>query len=195
MTLWGLDATLRRTGDWDRVEIVEYPVDTQPFDACVDAVDEALVKCVGGGARDVVELVVVGQSMGGVVGGALHTRGWRVALLVTIGSPVRGARLLDVLERALPAAVANALRKPVHAHLLELARGERACDVPPHPYHCITMSWPGTTFDGCVWQDEATYDDEHHTHLAWADHRTVFANPRLWWHVNSLVAEHVVPRQ
>jgi hypothetical protein len=49
------------------------------------------------------------------------------------------------------------------------------------------MAWPLLDTDGCVQVDEATLDPAHHTHLARADHRTVVANPRLWWHVGRLL--------
>lgn len=46
---------------------------------------------------------------------------------------------------------------------------------------------PITNFDGCVYRDEAGFDAEHHSHLPWADHRTVFGNPRLRMHVHNVV--------
>ena len=54
-------------------------------------------------------------------------------------------------------------------------------------YHCITMSWPCLSFDGCVHVDEAIISKKHHTHLKIADHRTIFANPRLVYHVNQIL--------
>ena len=58
---------------------------------------------------------------------------------------------------------------------------------PDYKYHHITMSWPFTNNDGYVFVDEAKWDDENWTHLDWADHRSIFANPRLWVLVGKLV--------
>ncbi len=58
---------------------------------------------------------------------------------------------------------------------------------PHHDYHTISMSWPFTDFDGCVYKDETIFTEEKHTHLKWADHRTIFANPRLWITVGNLL--------
>ena len=41
------------------------------------------------------------------------------------------------------------------------------------------MGWFYTGFDGCVYIDEAYFSEKHHTYLPFADHRTIFANPRL----------------
>ena len=56
-------------------------------------------------------------------------------------------------------------------------------------YHCITMAWPMLDFDGCVYKEEAYFNKKYHTHLPWSDHRTIFANPRLWYHVHNLIKE------
>jgi len=45
---------------------------------------------------------------------------------------------------------------------------------PEHPCYTITISWFNTNFDGCVFIDEAKYEDEINTHISWSDHRTIF---------------------
>ena len=51
------------------------------------------------------------------------------------------------------------------------------------------MGWLWTHFDGCVYIHEAHFEKEFHTHLIWADHRTIFANPRLWWNIKNIITE------
>jgi hypothetical protein len=51
---------------------------------------------------------------------------------------------------------------------------------PEHQCYTITASWFNTSFDGCVFTDEAKYEDETNTHISWSDHRTIFVDPRLW---------------
>ena len=45
-------------------------------------------------------LIIIGQSMGGVVGSLLHRTGLNIVDLVTIGSPLRGAWLVKFLKKA-----------------------------------------------------------------------------------------------
>jgi pimeloyl-ACP methyl ester carboxylesterase len=175
-TLWPLEQCLRKWGGYQRTHRLSYPVDQLTFGESVDFVDELMAKHAD---KETEEVILVGQSMGGLVANRLHTKGWQVKVAIYIGAPLHGARLLTQLESMLPTMVRNAMYKRPYGFLMEKAREM----VPPHPYHSISMAWPGTSFDGCVYRDEATLHPQHHTHLPWADHRTVFANPRLWWHV------------
>lgn len=170
-TLWPLRETLRAYG-YANSHCIEYPVDTLDFDGMLDSVDGEMQK------RTSKEnpVILIGQSMGGLVANNMHTKGWKVQFAVYIGSPMHGARLLTQLESILPTWVRNALFKKPYGILMNKQREAE----PPHPYHTFSMGWFWTHFDGCVYLDEATLDTKHHTHLPWADHRTIFANPRLW---------------
>ena len=128
---------------------------------------------------------IVGQSMGGVVANRLHRAGWDIDAAVYIGSPLHGARFINTLEQTVPRALFRWLNKPPYDYLRRASREQP----PPHPYRTISMAWPFINFDGCVHRDEATLDTRYHTHLQWADHRTVFANPRLWITVNTLLEQ------
>lgn len=159
------------------VHIIQYPVNTMKVDEMVDYVDREMSAIC---PRDT-NVAVVGQSMGGIVANRLHKKGWNIAKGVYIGSPMHGARMLNWLDARLPTVIRDALYKDPYGFLVEKGKDE----MPPHPVRTISMSWPGTEFDGCVHRDEATMDPATHTHLPWADHRTVFANPRLWHHVGA----------
>ncbi len=141
--------------------------------------------------------------MGGVIGSLLHTRDINVVDLITIGSPLKGASILTrekdikfnvfghelTFHKAWVSKILSVFIKdytPNHNKLVEMSIQD---DVKPpkHPYHCVTMSWPFTDCDGCVFVDEGYFSEEHHTHLRLADHRTVFANVRLWHTVKNLI--------
>lgn len=119
-------------------------------------------------------IVVIGQSIGGVIADNLHRKGWSIEKAIYIESPLHGANLLNQLEACLPTWVSNMFRKLPYEYL----KTKEPEQEPPHAYKTISMgSW--SNFDGCVYRKEATLTEEHHTHLAWADHRTIFANPRF----------------
>lgn len=184
ITLWPLEAYLKWCGH-ESVRRVAYPVDRLSTDDAVLYVSRRLAEMTD--ARDI---VVVGQSMGGVVANRLHRHGWNVLLGVYIGSPLHGARALRQIQATVPTAAWRWIHKPPYDYLMTKPR-EAA---PPHPVETISMGWGWSSFDGCVYRDEATLDPAHHQHLSWADHRTVFANPRLWRRVQRTIAAHLTPR-
>ena len=130
-------------------------------------------------------IILIGQSMGGVVANSLHKKGWNIQFAIYIGSPLNGANLLNQIERILPTMIRNYMYKNAYKHLMIKGNDPE----PPHRYHTISMSWPWTAFDGCVYQHEATLNIDKHTHLGWADHWTTFVNPRLWFVVANLLKE------
>lgn len=127
--------------------------------------------------------------MGGVIAYKIH-KDYNTNFIVTIGSPLRGARFLKMLDNIMPNFLSKCFRKPMYDDLIHMTKQQ---ELNPHlkepncNYHCITMSWPCLNFDGCVHVDEAIISQKHHTHLKIADHRTIFANPRLFYHVNQIL--------
>ena len=182
-TLKGIEWLLQWQG-FERVFALAYPADTHSFDQCLAHVDKALSELFDDNNQ---KLLIVGQSMGGVIGAHLHTYGWKIECLVTIGSPLHGASMLSYAFERIPSALSCALMKPNYEYLMQ----QETTPKPPHACHCITMSWPLLDFDGCVFVEEARFTSCPHTHLAWADHRTVFANPRLWLSVSAALTNHV----
>ncbi len=178
-TLWPLMKYLNYCG-YTNIHNLNYPVDELEFDETLDFVDDLMCKLAD---KDKDEIILIGQSMGGVVSNNMHTKGWTIKKAIYIGSPLHGANLLNQVEAILPTPIKNYFYKKPY-DMLKIK--EREVE-PPHPYHCITMGWFNTEFDGCVYKEEAVLDAEHHTHLRWADHRTIFANPRLWLIVNNLL--------
>ena len=182
-SLMPLEWYLNKNG-YTRTHRVEYPVNELDLNEMLDYVDDEMVKHAD---RDTDEVILIGQSMGGVVANNLHQKGWDVKYAIYIGSPLHGAKLLNTLDSILPTTIRDYFFKKPYGYLMSKERDE----IPPHDYHAITMSWPGTSFDGCVYQDEAMLEKDKHTHLRWADHRTIFFNPRLWITVENLLREKI----
>ncbi len=156
-----------------------YPVDTMEFEETMDYVDKEMEKL----ADKNKEILLIGQSIGGVVSNNLHKKGWKVKQAIYIGSPLHGANFLNQLEDILPKNIVELLTKKPYDYL----KAKEHEEPPPHPYKTISMGWAYSNFDGCVYQNETMLEEEHHIHLPWADHRTVFANPRLWIQVGNLL--------
>jgi pimeloyl-ACP methyl ester carboxylesterase len=137
------------------------------------AVEDELRK--SGFDRDATTLVVVGQSLGGIAAMNLHAYGWTVAHAVAVGSPLRGARFVDVVRRHAPL-VSRLLRDPTFDFLLTY----KLQTPPPHSFHTISCGLFSSSFDGCVYRDEATLDRRFHTHEPNLHHVTGWATLQLW---------------
>ena len=175
-TLWPLQWYLMNVKHYVRVYCLSYPVDQLDWEDTLDYVDREMSRWANKTSESV---ILIGQSMGGVVSNHMHEKGWNVKQAIYIGSPLKGARILHRLNRWLPRAVRDLMFKKPYGILMTKDQETK----PPHPFHTISLGWFWSDFDGCVFRDEATLDDTHHTHLACADHRTIFANPRLWKYV------------
>lgn len=180
ITLLPLELYLNFRG-WKNTYKLSYPVDTLLFDDCVDYIDREMQKFVE--KRD--EVILIGQSMGGVVANNLHKKGWEIKHAIYIGSPLHGANLLNQLEKILPIFIVNSMYKLPYDYLKQMNKEK----IPPRSYNTISMGWMYSEFDGCVYIGESMLEKDKHTHLQWADHRTVFANPRLWCLVDKLLVK------
>ena len=182
VTMKGIEYYLNCRGMWHTHNLT-YKSSTLTLEESVDNIYKQLVSLNMTG-RDI---IIIGQSMGGVIGSKLVSfDDIHVKLLITIGSPLKGARALEKLPTVLTRS--SLMYKPMYDDLLYMLTETQVA--PACKYHCITMSWPFTTFDGCVFMDEGYFDEDFHTHLNWADHRTVFGNPRLWTHVHTVICCH-----
>jgi len=164
---------------------ISYPVDTLSFEDCLAFVDDAMMMHVADKSKD--EVVLIGQSMGGVVANSMHRKGWRVKTAIYIGSPLHGANLLTQMKGILPQMVTNFFMKRPYEFLMSEDMYNEYAVAPNHPYHTVSMGWGWSEFDGCVYKNETLFDAKNHTHLQWADHRTIFMNPRLWTLVHRLL--------
>lgn len=178
---------------FDNVHVIPYPSDDLTIRESIEYVSTEIAKI----ANADQEIIIVGQSMGGVIGFNMHTAHtkWNIRLSISIGSPLHGARLITQIE--------TALKDNLHEHqfdyLRQYIKGQGHIELqnkdqqiePPHNYKTISLGWFEFPFDGCVYKDEAILDPKHNLHLNWADHRTIFFNPRLWYHVHNMIHEEL----
>ena len=172
-TMKPIEQFLKRKGQFENVFNLSYRVNDITYDQSIEQLDDKLSNIIDKSSE---KPIVIGQSMGGVMANNLHKHGWDLTKSVTIGAPLHGARILNTLDDNLPQYIKDLFFIEPYFFLMD----KHQDDIPPHPYHCITMSLPFTNFDGCVYVDEAKLEDQHHTHINNAHHITVFANPRLW---------------
>ena len=175
ITLWPLEKYLNYKGFKNTFKI-DYPVNKMTFLDSVNYVDAEISKLAD---KEKDKIILIGQSMGGVISNELHKKGWKIEKAIYVVAPLNGADLLNKLIRRLPERFTNFMHIPPYDHLM---KGEKAIE-PPHAYHTIGVSWPFMDFDGCVYKEEAILDEKKHSHLRWLDHRTAFVSIRLWMEV------------
>ncbi len=184
ITLLPLETWLNYSG-YSNTHRLSYPVSKLSFDECLAFVDNAMSQ-VADKATD--EVILIGQSTGGVVANAMHRKNWRIKNAIYIGSPLHGARLLLQLRALLPHAVTEFFMKQPYDFLMSEHKYIKYAIEPNHPYHTISMGWGWSDFDGCVYKNETLFDMKNHTHLQWADHRLIIISPRLWTLIHQLLS-------
>ena len=173
-TLTGLELYLTWHGYTD-VYRPQYNADQTPEKAIVEVSGLLLRHFKGDHHRPI---VVIGNSMGGVVAFALHACGWKIELAIAVNSPLNGSTLLRDLDAVLPKWLMDVCggNSPT---CMELKR--RIWNgIPPHPYKTIGMALPFMNSDGLVYSKDATIEPEHHRALGWGSHHTVVADPRVY---------------
>ena len=165
------------------VHKIDYPSRTERLQECVEIVVDELRNSET--LND--NIIVIGQSAGGLIGSRLHLYDLgnkEIVNLITIGSPLQGARRIIEIRSWIPSKIEQFLwnikmLKPIYYDLIELSSGIQDVIIPTHDYHCIMMSWPFSDSDRAVYKDEAIFQDidieeERTTHFDWTDHDTVF---------------------
>lgn len=169
------------------VYIIKYPSDYLTIENSLEYVSQEILKV----TNKETEIIIVGQSMGGVIAFNLHNLGWKIKMAISVGSPLNGARLItqieNVIKKNTPKSIYDLtvwlLKTQGHIELQK----EMKQKTPPHKYKTISLGWCNSNFDGCVYKDEAIISEENNIHLCWADHRTIFLNPRLWFQIHDLI--------
>lgn len=172
-TLTIIQWTLVRHG-YTSVTQISYPASTLTLEESVAYVAHEIKQCLT--APDV-PIVVVGQSLGGLVCNRLHKTGLNVIAGFYFVAPLRGSALLRWCRGALPAPLFNLFNLKIFDDLCAITREAE----PPHRYATLGVAWlwPLSTFDGRVRADETFLDIKHHTHLTCSDHMCVVLDPRL----------------
>lgn len=142
------------------------------------------------------EIILIGQSMGGVVANHLHKEGWKIKKAIYIGSPLHGAKMTSIVENWVPNFLLNWFKSPAWESLSEKSKQFQETEdkktfvekfEPPHDYHTISMGWWNTEWDSRVFKDETMFNPDKHTHLDREDHCLIFMKPRLWELVHKLI--------
>lgn len=172
ITLHPLERHLNKNG-WMRTKAISYNPDRENIEEAVDEVDRILSFYAD---KQSEQIILIGQSMGGVISNKMHTRGWNIKKAIYIGSPLHGARMVNVVENWFGNTLASLMRSPAWK---PLSKGEKVKE-PPHDYHTISMGWYNSSWDSRVFKDETMLHPLKHTHLAGEDHCLVFMKKRLF---------------
>ena len=170
--LYPLERYLNQHG-WTRTKSISYNPNREDIEAAVDEADKILSLYAD---KEHEQIILIGQSMGGVIANRMHTRGWNIKKAIYIGSPLHGARMVNIIEYWFPNTIASMLRSPAWK---PLGKCERAQE-PPHDYHTISMGWYNSDWDSRVFKEETMLHPLKHTHLNGEDHCLVFTKTRLF---------------
>jgi pimeloyl-ACP methyl ester carboxylesterase len=177
-TFYPLERFLNKKG-YLNTHAIRYNADQENLNLILNEVDEILSKKID--RED--KIIVIGQSLGGLVANNLHKKGWKIKIGIYIGSPLHGAKLIRQVSNYVPEFIISWFRCPAW----NILDGKEMEEEPPHDYHTISMGWWDSTFDARVYKEETILDPEKHTHLENEDHGFVFLKPRLWGLVYRLI--------
>jgi pimeloyl-ACP methyl ester carboxylesterase len=123
---------------WSTVYTPHWPANTCLLEECLDALDKEMQLY----ANKSEPIMIVGNSMGGVMAYHLHTRGWNILVSYSVAAPIKGSGLYRILKSSLPSAVFNFFHRPGHDYL---ERTEQP-PAPPHPWFTLGFHL-GVEFD------------------------------------------------
>lgn len=171
---WGLKPIKKTLEEkYVNVYIINYN-NNGTLDQCIDDADKQIQNIVDKNQ----EIVIIGQSLGGVIGSKLHAFGWNICLLIAIASPLKGARFINTLNSKLSTIYTRFFRRVVYDDLG--ANVYKEFVRPPHPIYTISTSLPFfSNFDICVFVDETKVDDDTHYHIPYSHHALVLYSSRL----------------
>jgi len=163
---------------YQNVHLISYPARTAPLNISIKYVNNEMLKIIDKKH----EIIVIGQSLGGVICHELHKHGWDIQQSITIGSPHHGSSLLTFAQSVVHDKIAKYLHRPVYDDLLV-----HIPTTPNHPHYTISTSFaPCIPFDGQVWIVETKVGSKH-IHIPFNNHWTIFLDPRLFKTVEGLL--------
>ena len=89
-TMYGIGGYLYIRGCTASVSYISYSTSSSSLEECITTVHKKINLKVSVDEK----IIIVGQSLGGVIGWHLTRKIKQIGLLITIGSPLRGARFL-----------------------------------------------------------------------------------------------------
>lgn len=184
LTFLPLKIYLNKYG-FNNVYPLSYDVNNKEFSKSLDTINEQILEILDNQDD---EIVVIGQSYGGIICNNLHRIGRNILKSICICSPLHGAKIVGLIENNIPTFVSNILKNKA----LEFLRDKDLEEKPPHDFHTISFGWFNTEFDGCVYKHETILDPEKHTHISWCDHRIGFLDIRLFNEVYNILNSDVL---
>lgn len=170
---------------YNNVHPLSYDANNKKFSKSLESINEQILQIL---KNEDDEIVVIGQSYGGVICNNLHRKGRNILKSICICSPLHGAKIVGLIEDNIPTFVSNILKNKA----LEFLRDKDLEEKPPHDFHTISFGWFNTEFDGCVYKHETVLDPEKHTHISWCDHRIGFLDIRLFNEVYNVLNSDIL---
>lgn len=152
------------------VTILSYPI-YESFHNCVTHLSNEIEKYV----NKKEEIIVIGQSYGGVVANSLYKRGWNIKKAIYVCSPMHGNWILRTLDYWLPNWIIKKIDRKSYMYLRIKDREEE----PTHDYNTISTGRFGWHFDFQVFKEEAMLNEDKHVHINGSDHFWLFYDRRL----------------
>lgn len=178
--------TYLKINKYSEVHLITYPVQTIPLKESIQYVSDEILKIIG---HKKIPIIIIGQSLGGVICHELHRHGLNIQKSITIGSPHHGSWLLKFIKYIAPKNIIEYLfNKPIYNDLLK-----QQPKIPPHPHYTISTSvFPYIPFDGQVWVNETKIINNNHHHININNHWTIFIDPRLFILINNMIQDKIL---
>lgn len=164
---------------WPKVYVPHWPANTCLLEECLDALDKEMQLY----ANKSKPIMIVGNSMGGVMAYHLHTRGWNILVSYSVAAPIKGSKLYRILKSTLPSGVVNFFHQPGHDYL---ERTEQPPE-PPHPWFTLGFHL-GVEFDLHVFLSDMP-DVNHDSMLG--THFSLAYDPFVWGYLERGLRLHL----
>ena len=114
-------------------------------------------------------IVLLGNSIGGVIAYNLLNTDLNVRLLIMIASPIKGCRFLDGMWDSVKSTIRHLTPVPILRDLCN--KEDRSIIEPSVPYYTITSSLPSDEhYDGAIHRDDAVIDEGRNFHISKCSH-------------------------
>jgi pimeloyl-ACP methyl ester carboxylesterase len=164
---------------WDRVYTPHWPANTCLLEDCLDALDKEMQSY----ANKSEPILVIGNSMGGVMAYHLHTRDWNILASYSVAAPIKGSKLYSLLKANLPSWIFQYFNQAGHAYL------ERTEQPPPPPHPWFTVGFHlGVGFDGHVFLSDMP-NTSHVSVLG--SHFSLIHDPIVWNYLEMGMRKHL----
>jgi pimeloyl-ACP methyl ester carboxylesterase len=168
-----------KLNNWPRVYTPHWPANTCLLEDCLDALDREMQTY----ANKSEPIMVIGNSMGGVMAYHLHTRDWNILVSVSVASPIKGSKLYKDLKSNLPSVIFNYFHQPGH---LYLERTEQP-PAPPHPWFTLGLYF-GREFDLHVFLSDMP--SVNRTKM-WGTHFSLIYDPFVWDYLERGLTQYI----